>query len=83
MTIYNIINNVLRELQVSQNQILNVTINKTLRYHTETICNDLKLLFIKKLCYKKIVIFLKKHNMINPILHGHVALIPGMLKTIF
>jgi hypothetical protein len=44
-----------------------VIFNKTLRYHTENLNKELKLLPIQKLYYKTIVIFLKKHNIINPI----------------
>jgi predicted component of type VI protein secretion system len=49
-------NNVLKEIQVCRNQILKVTFNITLRYHTENLYKELKLLPIQKLYYKTIVI---------------------------
>ncbi|KAF0763373.1 Uncharacterized protein FWK35_00012538 [Aphis craccivora] len=53
------LNNIPTVFQVSQNKTLKVTFNKNIGYHTETLYKDLK----------EIVIFLKKHNMINTIPH--------------
>jgi len=53
------------QLQIAQNDILRIVLNKNYHYNNINLYNDFKVLTVKKLFYKSAVIFILKNNLLN------------------
>jgi len=62
--------NTLSQLQIFQNQIIRLLLNEERFHPTKKLYTELNILHAKILYLKIIVIFLKSHNLLQPIING-------------
>jgi len=62
--------NTINHLQICQNQIIRLLLNKDRMYPTKNLYAELNVLPVKKTYFKITAIFLKNHNLLQPITHG-------------
>jgi len=65
-----VFDNTLSQLQICQNQIIRSLLNKERMYPTRNLYTELNVLPVRKLYFKITAIFLKSHNLLQPIMHG-------------